>query len=549
MKLNKFIIILAISFSLMLCLYFSSSNIFATNNYDFENFTEEDSINFVLEHNIEIPKIMSNWDGLGEFTKNIILQSYYYPNYQFQFDYYESQKYAEDIRMAVALYIVPTPPSVELTRYIYRALQDNTVMDENGNWVTSGGYYNPDWEYYNCYAYAINRCEMSNFYSSNWNYQIGDMSGFETSAHGNIDTWYWTEIVKKDLIAMGYSNILISDTIPDVDDSQQLICLRGDNSAYHFMRYDIETYAWYHKPGKSAVLKYNYIPSSDKVWWREESKNGEEYYWDGQAYERDVVFIRYSKNIINTTPNTSQNIYIIPNKDVFYEVNIEQADHYRLKLIAGYEMDYELYDSNFDMVVSDSGNNNVDTCLSLTPGKYYLRINFTSSQSYSGLSASLCIDYSNDNNINNDSHTYICNGCGYSKVEAHTFECDGFENGVHYEKCVDCDYRNSQCTKAIFSSLDANNHSTVCFDCGYIVSEEPHRWIYTSISALYHEGHCADCGEIKTTQQSHSWKVASNPKYVECQYCGHLKLKPTGGGGGIIPVQPFKEDEIEEETE
>lgn len=83
----------------------------------------------------------------------------------------------------------------------------------------------------------------------------------------------------------------------------------------------------------------------------------------------------------------------------------------------------------------------------------------------------------------------------------------------------------------------------------YIVFSEPHRLIYTSISALYHEGHCADCGEIKVYQEAHSWKVASNPQYVECQYCGHLKLKPTGGGGGIIPVQPFKEDEIEEETE
>ena len=85
--------------------------------------------------------------------------------------------------------------------------------------------------------------------------------------------------------------------------------------------------------------------------------------------------------------------------------------------------------------------------------------------------------------------------------------------------------------------------------CGYSNGEELHTWVYTSINSLYHEGHCADCGEIKTTQQSHSWKVASDPQYFECQYCGHLKLKPTGGGGGIIPVQPFKEDDPEEKTE
>ena len=545
MRFNRFTFILVIFFSFMLCLHLSSSNIFAENIYDFENFTEEDSINFVLEHNIEIPKQMLNWDGLGDFTKNIILQSYYYPNYNFQFDYYDSQKYAEDIRLAVASYIVPITVYIDDTIPIPCALQENTVIDENGNWVTSGGYYNPDWKYYNCYAYAINRCEMSNFYDSQGVYQIGDMCGFEIPKDESIDVWRWAEIVKQDLAAMGYSNILITETIPDVNDSQQLICLRGDTASYHFMRYDIETDAWYHKPGTSAVLKYNYIPSNDREWQKEFSENGEEYFWYGRSYDHEIIFIRYSKNIIDTTPNSSQNIFIQPNKDVFYEVNINEADHYRLKLIAGYEMDYELYDSNFDMVVSDSGNNNVDTCLSLTPGKYYLRINFTSSQSYSELSASLCVDYDNDNNVNSNTHTSVCNGCGYSIVKPHTFECDGLENSLHYEKCSVCGYRNSQCTNIRFISSDTDGHLVMCVDCEY-TKNMAHNFVYGIESSTHHKYYCIDCGYVQSRGRHTLKSFSGDDKHKECITCGALVYV---GGNDIFPIQSKPPKDLEEEIE
>ncbi len=32
------------------------------------------------------------------------------------------------------------------------SLQQNTVQDSSGSWVTSGGYYDSDWAYYNCCA-------------------------------------------------------------------------------------------------------------------------------------------------------------------------------------------------------------------------------------------------------------------------------------------------------------------------------------------------------------------------------------------------------------
>ena len=147
---------------IILHIHFFSTIIYAEKTYDFANFTEEDAISFVEEHNIEIPTKLLNWDELGSFTKDIIVQSYNDPSIPFGFNYSKTQKYAEDIRGAVGYYTSQNNVSTcSTSSYV---LRNNTVMDENGNWVTSGGYYNQDWINYNCYAYALNRCEMSNFY-------------------------------------------------------------------------------------------------------------------------------------------------------------------------------------------------------------------------------------------------------------------------------------------------------------------------------------------------------------------------------------------------
>ncbi len=145
----------------------------------------------------------------------------------------------------------------------------NKVQDANGNWVTSGGVFNPKWYNYNCYAFSINRAEQPNFYSTGRQYQPGDMSDAGTFGDcSNINQL--GKIICADLVAMGYSNISLSSSIPTINSSQELICVRMKYDAdYHFMRYDIDTNAWYHKPGTTAVLKYNYVPSNDRLWYTE----------------------------------------------------------------------------------------------------------------------------------------------------------------------------------------------------------------------------------------------------------------------------------------
>lgn len=548
MKFNKRLVIYMVISLLfiVLCTLIFTTTIVASNLYDFENFTEEDAISFVEEHNIETPQKIRDWEKFGIFTQQLIYQSYINPNVQFAFNSYEVREYAENIRLAVGKYISSKNVSMRSSNIYY--LQYNTVMDADGNWVTSGGYYNPDWANYNCYAYALNRCEMSNFYSDVYSYEPGVMSTGNDILRGEYDVGELAQLVKDDLLAMGYYNVCIKETIPTVNDTDELICVRMmANIEYHFMRYDQETDAWYHKPGETAVLKYNTVPSNDALWWQEYSLNGEENYVYGAAYDSDIVFIRYSKNILNASGN-SQGINILPNKDVFYEVNIDTSNHYRLRLIAGYEMDYELYNSDFDIVVSDSNTNNVDTCLSLTPGKYYLRINFTSSQSYSGLSASIGVGYDEHNCVNSSTHSSVCGGCGDMITKSHNFVCDGVENSSHYEKCADCGYRTIRMSDYQYVSINSTQHSKICTSCSYSITSS-HNFVYRSTDE-YHILTCSQCGKTSGGQQSHSWTTVNDGnlligKSVKCQTCGHRKIL---GLDEDIPIIKDKKDP-EEETE
>ena len=52
-------------------------------SYDFANFTEEDSINFVEQCDIDIPEEFLQLEDFRSCTQEIILQSYYNPNTAF----------------------------------------------------------------------------------------------------------------------------------------------------------------------------------------------------------------------------------------------------------------------------------------------------------------------------------------------------------------------------------------------------------------------------------------------------------------------------------
>lgn len=443
--------ILVFIIALMISVLSFSSTAFSVDNYDFSNFTEEDALDFVENHNIDIPEKLSRSNKVGAFTLSTILQCYYDPDIEFCYNYDETQRYAENIRDAVALYVDSSAVPATASTAAYQ-LQYNKVMDANGNWVTSGGYYDTKWLNYNCYAYSINRAEQPSFYTTEKQYQPGDMGG--AGSFLNCDTIdELAAVVQADLEAMGYSDITLSETIPAVNSSHQLICVRMSYSDYHFMYYDIETNAWYHKPGSTAVLKYNLVPSNSNLWYREKSYYGAESLSSGQ-YDSDIIFIKYSKNQINmnTTDVTSRE-YIQANKDVFCELNFANAGTHEIELSSTYAIDYEIYDEDFDVIICGTGSSN-DLSVSIDAGTYYLRMNF---DSYSN--SSHYVDIS----IHAHSYTYrwlsetqhrrTCS-CGESSTAAHVVTQGSFPTGDSYGICLQC---RGKVFMGVLNSLSINN--------------------------------------------------------------------------------------------
>ena len=90
---------------MILCIEGLSVTSYTENIYDFENFTEDDAMDFIIDNNIEIPAKLLDLEDLPSFTKDVIIQAYKNPSTPFSFNYSKTQKYAEDIRLAVCSYI------------------------------------------------------------------------------------------------------------------------------------------------------------------------------------------------------------------------------------------------------------------------------------------------------------------------------------------------------------------------------------------------------------------------------------------------------------
>ena len=418
---------------------FLSVMIFADNShsYDFSNFSEADSVNFVLDHDIEIPEIVVKSGNMASFTREIILRSYNSPTIPFCFNYSKTQKYAEDIRLAVQSYIKSNdiPSTASTTTY---TLQYNKVKNNDGYWVTSGGAYKWEWQFYNCYAYSIKRAERPGFYDGGFfQYDPGQMCGEGTFEEcSNISEL--AELVKKDLIIMGFTNVSLSSTIPTISSSEELICVRRNATDYHFMRYDISTDAWYHKPGNTAVLKYNYTPSNNRLWYAENSHMGIERA-DTTTYTSDIIYIKYSKNQLNVNHGTSLRKYINAGKDIFCEFNISDSEYYDISLNSLYSFVYEIYDENFDVILSGIGTS-FNLIELLEPGEYYLRINFESITCLSYIDVQINHHTTHSYDVctynDNSSHLQVCL-CGHSQTETHYVKRSSIVNN-RFAQCLGC---------------------------------------------------------------------------------------------------------------
>lgn len=359
---------------------------------------DDDTLYDLLQdYEVDIPDFGVNDEEVTSFIRYVINKVEEDPSYYMAVSYDVLSDFIDDITEFTKEYYSAQIETYNLVSTSSSpSLQDSLVF-EDGEWVSIGGDWNPKWENYNCYAYSIKRTEEPEYYSTGKQYQPGDFSGqFSYEMGTNIGDL--KSAIEVDLTSLGYE-VIYNDTIcpSEVGDNQELICVRTGyfiyNSRwtdYHFMRYDKNTDSWYHKPGPTAVLKYKYNPTSNVEWTNENSYEGNinDYSY---IYDSEIYYILYNVPSIEVNCKSTQSTSvktIDKGMDIIYKVNIECARSYKFTSIASSAINVTFYNNDMDIIpsiipVMSNNNSTATTTTYLNPGTYYLRLNFVDSN-YSG---------------------------------------------------------------------------------------------------------------------------------------------------------------------
>ncbi len=246
--------------------------------------SETECLEFLYKEGVAIPNEVASSPELFSFINKVLIAVELNPRCVFPYNYDVILKFAEDIRnIANAYYGIQTnnilkrSSNYELTY----SLQDSTLYGPYSGWLS-----------YNCYAYAIDRCENPPQYNTDRQYQPGDFSGLNFDL--SLTIYQMSLVVKSDLEELDYCNVTVSNFMPSIQEGQKLICIRRGNFDYHFMKYNAGY--WYHKPGFTAVLKYNYQPTTNRVWITEYvDSNGVANLANG-TYDSDIYYITYQSH-------------------------------------------------------------------------------------------------------------------------------------------------------------------------------------------------------------------------------------------------------------
>ena len=220
---------------------------------------------FVVSNGVNIPSSMDDFSSVKDLIKSIIITIEKNPTYTFNYNFIDTAKFAEEVKSLVIEYYGLEDYSSIVNKSLrsYYELQDSYVYGD-GEWKSYGGDYKTKWYSYNCYAYAIGRTESPVNYGEYYEqYQPGILSG-NGSFYYSMDIEELAQLVCDDLSSLGMTNINVSNEIPSVlNNDYKMICVRKSSNDYHFMKYDIQTDSWYHKPWRSAVLRYKFIPQNN----------------------------------------------------------------------------------------------------------------------------------------------------------------------------------------------------------------------------------------------------------------------------------------------
>ncbi|MCL2079499.1 MAG: hypothetical protein FWH17_06600 [Oscillospiraceae bacterium] len=257
--------------------------------------TEAECIEFLKKNEIPIPNDFKDQDWLGEFITKTIRAVEENPAYPFAYGYAVTLDFANSIKDAVNSYygIEEIALSQLMADGIYAptryTLQDSTVY---GSW--SDTYLD-----YNCYGYALGRTDIAKSpgYFSAGSFDI------------NLPIFSMAALVKNDLKSSSFSQNCVKLTTirpSSVAAGETAICIRKGHNDFHFMKLFGST--WRHKPGRRAILQYNYLPSTSRNWTNENSLYGIAYEGD-TVYNSDIYYIIFKSNHNSTYKWTGEHYH------------------------------------------------------------------------------------------------------------------------------------------------------------------------------------------------------------------------------------------------
>lgn len=471
--------------------------------------SDEDCLLFLEENGIEMPSAFSNEGTWLQFVRQIISKVEGDPNTIIPYNSFAMFWCTSDIKDAVNAYYGVSGIATYATS-TSNILQDNTV---HGTW-------SDEYELFTSYTYAIDyyvpfESEFGElmWYDPGkiwWNLKGNEPDDYNFNRAGNVETI--VDLVELDLCELGYTVISASTTMPNtnVDDHTKLICVRRDDDGlppyenrsveteddrwhdYHFMKLG-EDGNWYHKPTITNPLKYNHVPTYDRIWVFESAKGNPFLYKRDpeHTYDSEIWFIEY------TTPHVWEYVFW------------ESGKHIERCTICGEE---QLGDCQWASPAYVGLNSHQFTCelcgglggnTECTLG--YINYYFPESTMVHQIACTVCghaygerqtCTYEISDN-GDGTHTEECTVCGDTNVHSadyqHTYTGDGTTH-THTKECSMCDYSIVEsCTFAYmyYGPVDGNNtHIYACSTCGYVKSG-PTQCVYLL------DNQCSYCHSIK----------------------------------------------------
>lgn len=445
---------------------------------------DDECMLFLEENGIDMPPIFRSESAWLMFARSIIAQVEENPDMVVPYNAYVMHRCVREIKDAVNSYY----GNSEIALYL------RTRYDETLSSSTAYGGWTDEYGSYGSYVYAIDYyIPYETIWGDSLEYDPGQIWWM---LNGNDpEDYYFNEIanaetlkdmVVLDLQKLGYVVSASSTVMPDTiaDDHTKLICLRkdedgvptGDDSDgnmrywydYHFMKLGNDGY-WYHKPNQTNPLRYNYLPSYDRIWVNEGYHGYDQEYYcnNGITYESAIWFIEY------TTPHVWEYIFW------------ETGEHIERCTICGEE---RLADCQWGTTAVYVGLNSHQYTCKLCGGlgnselctKEYKHFEDDADHHWHLETCTVCNSPNGPHEVctieiidNGDgTHTTACGVCGFERTAACKYQCNYSGSGsTHTTTCADCDHSVTEACTFVCRYAGRvngkNTHINVCSSCGY----------------------------------------------------------------------------------